>query len=56
LFVGLFLEENESWEALNFNALHLVGSPVELGDDNFLVVLELLAQFFPVRSQAFAVT
>lgn len=53
--VVALLEELDGGEALHLDVLNLVGGGVHLGNDDALVVLELLAQLVPDGSQLLAV-
>merc|ERR1719186_2194843 len=55
-FVSFLLEEFNGRKALNFHVHQFIGGGVDLGDDDALVVLILLAEFLPDRSEFFAVS
>merc|ERR1719244_87045 len=50
------LDEFDGGESLDLDVLQLVGSGIHLGNDNGLMVLVLLPQFVPDRSQLLAVS
>merc|ERR1719186_2207349 len=55
-FIGFLLEELNGRKSLNVNVHQFIGCGVDLGDNDALVLLILLAEFIPDRSKFFAVS
>merc|ERR1719186_650438 len=55
-FIGFLLEELNGRKSLNVNVHQFIGCGVDLGDNDALVLLILLAEFIPDRSEFFAVS
>merc|ERR1719186_340500 len=55
-FIGFLLEELNGRKSLNVNVHQFIGGGVDLGDNDALVLLILLAEFIPDRSEFFAVS
>merc|ERR1719186_1471636 len=55
-FIGFLLEELNGRKSLNVNVHQFIGGGIDLGDNDALVLLILLAEFIPDRSKFLAVS
>jgi len=55
-FLVVFWIEDQSWISSNFNSFGLIGSGIELSNDNVVVVLVGSTEFFPDWSELLAMS